>query len=150
MWNPYFQGLLFVCGYRFIEYELFFPGHVYSVINTSNIDAALFSLYVIFHTETTTRNVVLNSDEEPFRSLRRAFAFVETDGWDEARLHWLTSHNLLPYHPSNEYDMYGSIDANVLNFIKNPMQLYKTSSLCSRLDCPVRERTTINTNLALE
>ena len=104
---------------------------VYSVTNTCNIDSPLFSIYVIFRTESNIQNVISNSDKEPFLSLRKTFALVESDGWDEARLYWLTSHDLLTHQQSNKHNVYGSIDANVLRFVKNPVQLYKNTSVCS-------------------
>ena len=37
--------------------------------------------------------------------------------------------------------MYGSVDANLLRFIKYSLQLYEVKSICTRQDCPKRERT---------
>ena len=104
----------------------------------------------MFRTEPKIQSIFLNSEKEPFISLRKTFEFVESSGWDEARLFWLITHDLLTYHQSNEYNLHGSVDENVLRFIKNPVQLYKNKSTCSRQDCAARERTTKNTNLAIE
>lgn len=104
----------------------------------------------MFRTESNIQNIISNSDKEPFLSLRKTFALVESDGWDEARLYWLTSHDLLTHQQSNKHNVYGSIDANVLRFVKNPVQLYKNTSVCSRQDCQTRERTIINSDFALE
>ncbi|CAF1374300.1 unnamed protein product [Didymodactylos carnosus] len=73
----------------------------------------------------------------------------ESDGWDEARLYWLTTHNVLNHQQSNEYNIYRSIDGNLLRFIKYPFQLYQTRGTCTRQDCPKRERTATSTELIL-
>ncbi|CAF1551900.1 unnamed protein product [Adineta ricciae] len=117
--------------------------------NTCSIDSALFAIYVIFWTESSIKSVILNSETEPFLSLRKTFALVESNGWDEAKLYWLTSHSILTHQQSNQYNIYGSVDNNVLRFIKNPVQLYKNKSICSRQDCSTRESTE-NVNLSLK
>ncbi|CAF1509386.1 unnamed protein product, partial [Adineta ricciae] len=83
-------------------YKKSFEGKVYSVTNTCSIDAALFAIYVIFWTESSIKSVILNSEAEPFLSLRKTFALVESNGWDEARLYWLTSHSILAHQQSNQ------------------------------------------------
>jgi hypothetical protein len=107
-------------------------------------------MYVMFRTKLNIQNIILNSENEPFLSLRKTFALVESGGWDEARLHWLTTHGLLDHQQSNEYNLYGSVDRNTVRCIKNPVQLHKSKSVCSRQDCPTRERTIKNSNLAIE
>ncbi|CAF3100169.1 unnamed protein product, partial [Rotaria sp. Silwood2] len=75
---------------------------------------------------------------------------LESDGWDEARLHWLTTHNLLTHRQTIEHNAYGSVDGNSLRFIKNPAQLYRTNYICSRQNCPTRERISTSADLSLE
>jgi hypothetical protein len=104
----------------------------------------------MFRTESNIQNIILNSGREPFLSLRKTFALVESDGWDEARLYWLATKGLLSRQQSSRLNVYGSVDGNVLRFIKNPLQLYEKKSVCSRQNCPTRERNIINGDLALE
>jgi hypothetical protein len=49
-----------------------------------NIDAPLFAIYVMFRLEPIVTNIILNSENEPYQSLRQAFSLVESDAWDEA------------------------------------------------------------------
>jgi hypothetical protein len=104
----------------------------------------------MFRTESNIQNIIFNSEKEPFLSLRKTFAYVESDGWDEARLYWLINQNLLTHQQSNVHDVYGSVDAHGLRFIKNPLQLYKTKTVCSRQDCPTRERSIVHADIPLE
>jgi hypothetical protein len=104
----------------------------------------------MFRTESNIQNIILHSEKEPFQSLRKTFALVESDGWDEARLFWLINQGLLSRQQSNDHNVFGSVDRNALRFIKNPVQLYESKSVCSRQDCPTRERNTTNGDLALE
>ncbi|CAF2901918.1 unnamed protein product [Rotaria sp. Silwood2] len=129
-----------------------FKGRRYSVTitNTCNIDSPLFAMYVMFLTEPMINNIILNSNKEPFLSLRKTLLLVESDGWDEARLHWLTTHNLLTHRQTIEHNAYGSVDGNSLRFIKNPAQLYRTNYICSRQNCPTRERISTSADLSLE
>ena len=127
-----------------------FPGRAYSVTNTCSVDAALFPLYALFRTESNVRDIVLNSAQEPFLSLRDTFSLVDARGWDEAGLHWLTVHKRLPSQKSNNYNIYGAVDANVLNFIKNPIQLHRTKKNCARRNCSGFERLLTHSDIALE
>jgi hypothetical protein len=126
------------------------PGRLYSVTNTCSIDATLFPLYVLFRTESNVRDIVLSSAKEPFLSLRDTFSLIETKGWDETRLHWLTTHKLLPFQKSNNYNIYGAVDANVLNFIKNPIQLYQMKKNCARRNCSGFQRILTHSDVSLE
>ena len=127
-----------------------FSGRKYSVTNTCNIDSPLFTLYVMFRTESNIQNIILNSGREPFLSLRKTFVLVESDGWDEARLYRLATQSLISRQQSNNLNVYGSVDGNGLRFIKNRGQLYEGKSVCSRQNCPTRERNIISADLALE
>ena len=51
-----------------------FAGRTYSVTNTCNIDGLLFAIYVIFSTESIVRDIILNSPNEPFLSLRKTLS----------------------------------------------------------------------------
>jgi hypothetical protein len=127
-----------------------FAGRTYSVTNTCNIDAPLFAIYVIFSTESVADDIILNSPNEPFLSLRKTLSLVESVGWDEARLYWLISNGILDNQSHNDPNAYGSVDRNFLRFIKNPAQLHQHRSICSRLDCPIRERTIKSADIGLE
>ncbi|CAF1459793.1 unnamed protein product [Adineta steineri] len=148
--NKAFEGTVLILCLVLKNIDCLFSGRTYSVTNTCNIDSPLFAIYVTFRTESAIQNIILNSENEPFLSLRKTFALVESDGWDEARLYWLTTHNILIHQKSNKYNIYGSIDANVSCFIKNPVQLYKNMSVCSRQDCPKRERLATSSDLTIE
>ena len=144
-----FEGLFFssvILKYSFV----LFAGRAYSVTNTCNIDAPLFAIYVIFLTEPVANDIILNSINEPFLSLRKTFSFVDSDGWDEARLFWLISNGILGHQSYNDHNAYGSVDGNFLRFIKNPAQLHQHRSICSRWDCPTRERTIKSADIGLE
>ncbi len=104
----------------------------------------------MFWTDPKIKSIILNSKCKPFLSPRKTFALVESDGWDEARLYWLITHDLLDNQQPNLHNAYGSVDGNTLRCIKNPVPLYKSKSICARQDCPTRERTMINTDLAVE
>ena len=104
----------------------------------------------MFRTESNIQNIILHAEKEPFQSLRKTFALVESNGWDEARLFWLTNQDLLSHQQSNNHNVYGSVDGNTLRFIKNPVQLYENKSVCSRQDCPTRERNITTGDLPLE
>ncbi|CAF4043759.1 unnamed protein product [Rotaria sp. Silwood2] len=127
-----------------------FEGHTYSVTNTCSIDSSLFALYFIFRTERSIRDIILNTPNEPFSSLRETFVLVESDGWDQARLHWLTTHGLLNHEGANTNDIYGSLDTNAIRFIKNPLQLHQAKGFCARHTCPQRERTIKTTDIGVE
>jgi hypothetical protein len=145
-----FEGpVLFFIFYLQNIYCLF-SGQIYSVTNTCNIDSPLFVIYAVLWTDSTIKNIILNSESEPFLSLRKTFELVESDGWDEARLYWLITHSLLGHQQSNIHNAYGSVDGNTLRCIKNPIQLYKSKSVCARQDCSTRERTIISCDVALE
>ncbi|CAF2402731.1 unnamed protein product [Rotaria sp. Silwood2] len=127
-----------------------FEGHTYSVTNTCSMDSPLFALYFIFRTEPSINEIILNSENEPFSSLRETFLLVESDGWDQARLQWLISHGLLNRKGVNTNDIYGSLDTNVIRFIKNPLQLHQAKTFCARHTCPQRERTIKTTDIGVE
>jgi hypothetical protein len=118
-----------------------FAGRTYSVTNACNIDAPLFAIHVIFSTESIVNDIILNSLNQPFLSLRKTLSLAESDGWDVARLYWLISNGVLDHQSYNDHNAYGSVDGNFLRFIKNPAQLRQHRSICSRWDCPTRERT---------
>lgn len=104
----------------------------------------------MFRTESNIKSVISKSDKEPFLSLRKTFELVDSEGWDEARLYWLMINGLLSPKQFNYYNSYGSVDGNALRFIKSYLQLYESRSICSQKDCPMRERKTTSTEIALE
>ena len=104
----------------------------------------------IFSTESIVNDIILNCPNEPFLSLRKTLSLAESDGWDEARLYWLISNGIPNQQSYNDHNAYGSVDGNFLRSINNPAQLHQHRSICSRLDCPTRERTIKSADIGIE
>jgi hypothetical protein len=101
-------------------------------------------------TESLVKNIILKSEREPYQSLRRTFSLVESDDWDEARLFWLITHEKVGRQATNSHNIFGSVDENLLRFIRRTGQYYQTKAICSRPNCPTRERTFRAADIAIE
>ncbi|CAF3910793.1 unnamed protein product [Rotaria sp. Silwood1] len=128
----------------------FFDGKRYSASNTCSLDSSLFLLYYIYKSSSNYFRSLFNQNLLVCEQLRKTFEFVETDGWDIARLYWITIHsthsdknNRVQHH-----DLYATADNNVFQYVRE-LQKHVIKSTCRSSDCPKLERVKHSVDIAM-
>ena len=118
-------------------HSIIHEGQLYSVTNTCPLDTGLFILYHAYKSGGSKFQNLFETDRLPiFTTLRRTFQLVDSDSWDNARLHWLVIHDLLKEKTSNgDYDIENALTEIVFRFVQT-IQLYAITSECSCIECP--------------
>jgi hypothetical protein len=88
------------------------------------------------------------SNSEEFRSLidpnipvceqlLKTFDLVENEGWDIARLYWISIHATGPNRNklNQHYDLFTTADNNVFQYVRE-LQKYVINSTCTSKNCP--------------
>ena len=127
-----------------------FEGKVYSVTNTCPLDTGLFVMYYAYKAgKTEFRDLFERDAPEIYTILRRTFQLVDIDGWINARLYWLTIHNLLNDNDEESvHDIENTLTEIVFKFIQ-PMQKHEIKSKCSCDACPKPLRCTTSCDIGL-
>ncbi|CAF1545399.1 unnamed protein product [Adineta ricciae] len=122
----------------------------YSVSNTCSLDSSLFLLYYIYMSHSEDFRSAFDRDITGCRNLRNVFDLVERNGWDFARLHWLTMNEVYPKPVAKcaHIDVYGTADTNVFQFLRE-MQKYVIESTCICPDCPKLVRQSHSVDISL-
>lgn len=109
----------------------------------------LFSLYFI-----QRKNIDI-ADEfrmapstSPYSVLSNTFRIVDTQGWNEARIHWLHHFNLIDTTRSRTICLFGKLEDIVINVLEE-QQRYSSRTTCSKEDCPNKQQLHTNTKIDL-
>lgn len=125
-------------------------GERYSVSNTCSLDSSLFLLYYIYMSHSEDFRFAFDPNIIGCQNLRNTFDLIERNGWDFARLHWLTVNKVYPKPLANcaHIDVYGTADTNVFQFLRE-MQKYVIESTCTCGDCPKLVRQSHSVDISL-
>lgn len=82
----------------------------------------------------------------PYTTLINTFNIAEKEGWDVARIYWLMECKILKTTDRLPKNMFGSVDELVFSFLKS-QQRHSNEIICSRPDCPKKERKYASTEL---
>ncbi|CAF4120533.1 unnamed protein product, partial [Rotaria sordida] len=128
----------------------FFDGKRYSASNTCSLDSSLFLLYYIYKSSSNYFRSLFNQNLLVCEQLRKTFEFVETDGWDIARLYWITIHSTHPDKNNRvqHHDLYTTADNNVFQYVRE-LQKHVIKSTCRSSDCPKLERVKHSVDIAM-
>ncbi|CAF1538415.1 unnamed protein product, partial [Didymodactylos carnosus] len=130
--------------------DAFYAGEYFSVFHTCSLDTGLFVLYHAYKAGTDDFRQLFEIDTlEIYAFLHRTFQLVESNGWNSARLYWLTGKKLLKEKTKDgKYDLKSTMDEVVFKFVK-PMQTFPIQSKCTCTACPkpLREHTSMEISL---
>jgi hypothetical protein len=131
--------------------DALYAGQSFTIVNTCPIDTGLFVLYHAYKSSTDNfRNLFDIDTHEICTFLRRTFQIIESKGWTDARLYWLTEKNLLRNKTKHgQYDLKNTMDEVVFKFLK-PMQTYPLKSKCTCSVCPKPIRNSSSVEIQLE
>ena len=133
-----------------MEIVSFNHGQTYSISNTCKIDSGLFILFYLYKTDEEVAEAIdVDDPKSPYSILRQTFQYVDTDGWDVARIYWLLTNKILKPSDRNMKNLFGSMDENVFRFVKEK-QRYARTVLCTREECRRKKRIIENTELFIE
>ena len=122
----------------------------YSASNTCSLDSALFLLYYIYVTHSEEFRSLFDPNIMVCQQLQRTFDLVDKEGWDIARIYWISIHTAYPdpnrrtYH----YDLYGTADTNVFQYVRE-LQRHVIKSACTSPDCPKSMRTNHSVDISM-
>ena len=133
-----------------------YNGTVYTIQNTCSLDSVLFVYYFIFKTASTSIINLFNRGGDPiYHIVNKTMELVEANGWDVARLHWLTANYRLPDNTNTtnatnnkSYDLFGTVDGNAYRYLR-AMQTHVWSTECLAIDCPKRKLDRKSTEIVL-
>ena len=132
---------------RFNIKSTLFNGTSYTIVNTCSLDSVLFIYHFIFKTASTLIINLFKSGKDPiYHIINETMELVDTDGWDVARLYWLTSTHRLSGNAhrthstaSKSYNIFGTIDENVYQYLR-AMQMNVYSTEFTAVDCSKRQQ----------
>jgi hypothetical protein len=115
----------------------FFDGKRYGVSNTCSLDSSLFLLYYIYNSNSENFRSLFDPSVKVCEQLRKTFDLVDTNGWDIARLYWISIHSTHPdRNDCNQYhNLFTTADNNVFQFVRE-LQKFVIKSTCISKDCP--------------
>lgn len=146
--NYLFYNLTFTCIYWFTLLN-FFVGQSYNLHSTCPLDSVLFPLYPINHMDI---NIVEEFSTAPSHSshavLAETFRIVDSEGWDQARIHWLLHFNIINPTRRRTVNLFGMLKESTLQFLCE-QQRYSSSAICSREDCLNHRETFTSTEIDL-
>lgn len=71
--------------------------------------------------------------------LAKTFRIAETDGWDQARIHWLRHFDLANPTTLGTICLFGKLEDTVFKMLEEEQRYYSTIT-CNREDCPNRQQ----------
>jgi hypothetical protein len=81
------------------------------------------------------------------QQLKRTFDLVETQGWDIARIYWVSIHTNNSDR-TQHHDLFATADTNVFQYVRE-LQKYVMKSKCKSPDCPKPERVLHSVDIAM-
>jgi hypothetical protein len=144
---------------RFNIKSTLYNGIVYTITNTCAVDSVLFVYYFILKTASTSiKNLFSHGMDPKYYILNKTMELVDSDGWDIARLYWLTANNRLSVNTntscdtpsaadtitscdtsSKYHDIFGTVNKNVYKYLRS-MQNHVFSTECTTADCRKRRK----------
>jgi hypothetical protein len=115
----------------------FYGNKRYSASNTCSLDSSLFLLYYIYKSNSEEFRSLIDPNIPVCGQLLQTFNLVENEGWDIARVYWISIHATGPYrNKSNQHhDLFTTADNNVFQYVRE-LQKYVVKSTCTSTDCP--------------
>jgi hypothetical protein len=135
---------------RFNFGPVFFEKNRYSASNTCSLDSALFLLYYIYMTHSEEFRSLFDPNILVCQQLKRTFDLVNNEGWDVARIYWISIHTNYPNPRKRAYhhDLYGTADTNVFQYVRE-IQRHAIKSACTSSDCPKSMRTNHSVDISM-
>lgn len=133
-----------------------FNGTLYTITNTCAMDSVLFVYYFILKTASTLFIDQFNrGSDRIYHIIKKTMGLVDTNGWNVARLYWLTANHRLSDDSNTarsttekSYDLFGTVDTNAYQYLR-AMQMHVYSTECSSVDCPKQKQTKRNSDIVL-
>ncbi|CAF1572879.1 unnamed protein product, partial [Rotaria magnacalcarata] len=127
-----------------------FEGKRYSASNTCALDSSLFLLYYIYMSHSEDFRSLFDPNILICEQLRKTFDLVNAQGWDIARLYWISTHSTHANQndTSQHHDLYATADNNVFQYVRD-LQKYAIKSTCRSKDCPKIERLNYSVDIAM-
>jgi len=115
----------------------FFDGKRYSAKNTCSLDSSLFLLYYIYMSNSKEFRSLFDPSVPVCEKLLKTFDLVEKEGWDKARLYWISIHSTGANRnkPNQHHDLFTTADNNVFQYVRE-LQKHVIHSRCTSTDCP--------------
>jgi hypothetical protein len=115
----------------------FFEGKRYSAANTCSLDSSLFLLYYIYMSNSKEFRSLFDPNIPICEKLLKTFDLVENQGWDIARIYWISIHSTGSSRNdiNQHHDLFTTADNNVFQYVRD-LQKYVIKSTCTSTDCP--------------
>ncbi|CAF4883505.1 unnamed protein product [Rotaria socialis] len=127
-----------------------FEGKRYSASNTCALDSSLFLLYYIYMSHLEDFRSLFDPNILICEQLRKTFDLVNAQGWDIARLYWISTHSTHANQNdvSQHHDLYATADNNVFQYVRD-LQKHAIKSTCRSKDCPKLEKLNYSVDISM-